>query len=74
MAKKELNQSERKALATKLQSLKSVSASARKKKIYEFKYGLKDGILKSNAVTGKRFKITGEAVRLACKQIEALLN
>lgn len=69
--KKELTQAERRALASKL---KNVSASARKKKIYECKYGLVDGLLKTNKEVGKRFKITGERVRMACKQIEALFT
>lgn len=69
--KKELTGTERKALAIKLEK---IACSARKKKIYEYRNGLKDGIVRSLAETGKKFKITGEAVRLACKSVEALFT
>lgn len=69
--KKGLSKKEREALAKRL---KTVSTSARKKMIYSCKYGLTDGIFKSNKEVGSRFKITGEAVRLSCKQIEELLT
>lgn len=72
--KKELTKSERKALAIKLRKLKDVSITDRKRKMYEYKYGLVDGVIKSNQVTGKKFKVTGEAVRLVIKQVEELLN
>lgn len=71
---KELTKEERKALTIKLKKLKHVSISDRKRKIYEYKYGLEDGIIKSNQATGKKFKVTGEAIRLVIKQVEALLN
>lgn len=72
MAKKrELSQVERKALAKKLSK---VSVSARKRKIYECKYGLIDGSVKSNREVGKRFKVTAEAIRLSCKQVDELLT
>lgn len=72
MAKKELSVSERKALATKIDQLDSIVASARSKKIYRFKFGLDDGISKSNAEVGKRFKISREAVRQTIVKIESL--
>lgn len=71
---KELTKTERKALAIKLRKLKDVSITDRKRKMYEYKYGLVDGIIKSNQVTGKKFKVTGEAVRLVIKQVEELLT
>ena len=69
--KKELSKAERRALAMKL---KKVSAPARKKAIYQSKYGLVDGITKTNKAVGVRFKITGERVRIVCKQIDELFT
>lgn len=71
MANKELSLSERKALAKKLDS---VVSSARSKKMFRFRYGLDDGISKSNALVGKRFKVSREAVRQTIKKIEALFE
>jgi DNA-directed RNA polymerase sigma subunit (sigma70/sigma32) len=71
MANKELSLSERKALAKKLDN---VVSSARSKKMFRFRYGLDDGISKSNALVGKRFKVSREAVRQTIKKIEALFE
>jgi len=54
--------------------LKSISAKPRDIKIYRKKFGLDDGILRSNAVTGKSFKITGEAVRQAINRISSQIG
>ena len=67
----ELSQEERASLAIKLAN---VSTSDRKRKIFSSKYGLLDGVTKSNAKTGKLFRITGEAVRLVCKDVQALIT
>lgn len=69
--KSELTKEEREALAIKLEG---VSVSLKKKTIYRTKYGIDDGILKSNAETGEIFNISGEAVRNACDEIEALFT
>lgn len=57
-----------------IQRLSKISVSARIKKIFESKYGLKDGVWKSNAIVGKKFKISGEAVRLNLLKVEKLMN
>lgn len=69
--KSELTQEERQVLAKKLEG---VAVSIKKKTIYRCKYGIDDGILKSNAETGSIFNITGEAVRNACEEIEVLFT
>ena len=69
--RKELTAEERKSIISKLAS---VSMQSRARKIFEYKYGLKDGIFKSNSAVGIKFKITGEAVRQSIAKTEALLR
>ena len=54
--------------------LEAVSLPHRMKKIFECKYGLNDGVYKSNPTVGKRFKITGEAVRQTINKAHKLLE
>lgn len=69
--KKVLTAGERKELSLKL---RGVSMASRARKIFEYKYGLKDGVFKSNSLVGKEFGITGEAVRQSIAKTEALLK
>lgn len=55
-----------------IKKLEAISIRQRAKTVYRYRFGLKDGITKSNAKTGKRFGITGEAVRLIIKEVESL--
>lgn len=57
-----------------IKKIEKVSLPLRMKKIFECKYGLKDGIYKSNPTVGKRFKITGEAVRLTINKVHKVLE
>jgi len=68
---KALNDGERKSLAKKL---KAISCLERAKKIYACKFGLNDGIYKSNVEVGVRFKITREAVRQTILKVSKLLK
>lgn len=55
-------------------AIKEISLPLRTKKIFSHKYGLDDGIYKSNSEAGRRFKITGEAVRLILIKVNKLLE
>lgn len=68
---KKLTADERKSLVEKLAN---ISIPLRALKIFKYKYGLEDGIFKSNIVVGKKFKITGEAVRQSNQKVEAILK
>jgi DNA-directed RNA polymerase sigma subunit (sigma70/sigma32) len=60
----------RKELADKLST---VSCGAKEKTVYRTKYGIDDGIFKSNSETGKIFSMTGEAVRLILQKVDKLM-
>lgn len=51
------------------EKLDGLSADLKDKTIYRAKFGLDDGIYKSNAEAGKIFGMTGEAVRQAVARI-----
>lgn len=68
--KQSITKAERKALAIKLEK---ISISIKKKTIYRTKYGIDDGILKSNPETAQIFNITRQAVERICKEIDKLL-
>lgn len=57
-----------------LSKINEVSLPLRTKKIFKSKYGLEDGIYKSNSEVGKKFKITGEAVRLVLIKVNNLIE
>lgn len=69
--KKELTREEREALAIKLEG---ISCSLRLKTIYRTRYGIDDGLVKSNGETGEIFGISREAVRQACEKVESLFT
>lgn len=54
--------------------IEEISLPLRTKRIFKSKYGLVDGIFKSNSEVGARFKITGEAVRLILIKVNKLLE
>jgi len=62
---------ERKELADKLAL---VSCSVKDKTIFRTKFGIDDGIYKSNVETGKIFGISHEAVRLVLKKVSDLFE
>ena len=51
-----------------------VSAPHRSKQIFRSRYGLVDGIVKSNVAVGKRFHISAEAVRLSIIRTKKLIG
>lgn len=57
-----------------IRKLKEVSVPLRQRKMYVSRYGLEDGVWKSYAQVGKRFKVTGEAVRLIVVKINKLIG
>lgn len=66
-----LSKGERTILTKKLSK---VSIGGREKRIFSLKYGLVTGEFLSNKEVGRRYKITGEAVRLILKKIHSLIN
>lgn len=44
------------------------------KTIYRVKYGIDDGIYKSNDETGKLFRMTREAVRQSVTKVQELID
>ena len=63
----QLTKTQRNELAKKLHG---ISASMKSKTVYRVRYGIDDGITKSNAETGRLFGISGEAVRQLIVEIE----
>lgn len=57
-----------------IKKLKGVSVPLRQRKMYVSRFGLEDGVWKSYAQVGKRFKVTGEAVRLIVVKINNLIG
>lgn len=62
---------QRKELAEKLSK---ISIGAKEKTVYRTKYGIDDGIFKSNEETGKIFNMTGEAVRQILVKVDELMK
>lgn len=56
------------------EALDSVSAPMKDKTIYRVKFGIDDGIYKSNDETGKLFRMTREAVRQAVAKVQELID
>lgn len=56
------------------EALDSVSAPMKDKTIYRVKYGIDDGIYKSNDETGKLFRMTREAVRQSVAKVQELID
>jgi hypothetical protein len=54
--------------------LDGLSADYKDKTIYRIKYGLDDGIYKSNLETALLFRLTGEAVRQATVRISKFIG
>lgn len=61
----------RKELADKLSK---ISCSAKEKTIFRSKYGLDDGIYKSNGETAEIFNINRETVRVIIQKLEKLMK
>lgn len=57
-----------------LQKIDEVSLPLKMKKVFKSKYGLDDGIYKSNSEVGKKFKVTGEAIRLILIKVNKLIE
>lgn len=57
-----------------IKKLEEVSVPLRQRKMYVSRYGLEDCVWKSYAQVGKRFKVTGEAVRLIVVKINKLIG
>lgn len=57
-----------------IKKIKGVSVPYRQRKMFVCRYGLEDGVFKSYAEVGKRFKVTGEAVRLIVVKINKLIG
>lgn len=57
-----------------LQKINEVSLPLKMKKVFKSKYGLDDGIYKSNSQVGKKFKVTGEAIRLILIKVNKLIE
>lgn len=51
------------------EKVEGISADLKDKTIFRAKFGLDDGLFKSNAETGRIFGMTGEAVRQAVARI-----
>jgi DNA-directed RNA polymerase sigma subunit (sigma70/sigma32) len=56
------------------ENLSKISIGAKEKTVYRTKYGLDDGIFKSNEETGKIFNMTGEAVRQILAKVDELMK
>lgn len=69
--KTKITKAERKALAIKLEG---ISISLKKKTVFRTKYGIDDGIFKSNPETALIFNITRQAVDSICNEIEDLFT
>lgn len=54
--------------------LAKISASAKDKIVYRTRYGIDDGITRSNEEVGRIFNMTGEAVRQILIKIDTLIN
>lgn len=70
--KKKVPQLTAKDRASLIKKLDNVSATKRAKNIFKMRFGLEDGITKSNGETGRKFKITREAVRQTIVKVESL--
>lgn len=68
--RKELTSRERERLTKKVDD---ISMPLRWKKIFKSRYGLEDGITKSNPQVGKKFKVSGEAIRQILAKVEKLI-
>jgi len=66
-----ITEQKRKELAEKLSK---ISIGNKEKTVYRTKYGLDDGIFKSNEETGKIFSMTGEAVRQILAKVDELMK
>lgn len=55
-------------------ALDSVSAPMKDKTVYRVKFGVDDGIYKTNEETGKLFRMTREAVRQSVTKVQELID
>ena len=66
-----ITEQKRKELAEKLSK---ISIGNKERTVYRTKYGIDDGIFKSNEETGKIFNMTGEAVRQILVKVDELME
>lgn len=52
-----------------LKKLEDISIDMRSKTIYRSKFGLDDGVLKSNAEVGRIFSLSGEYIRQVLEKV-----
>lgn len=57
-----------------MKKITEVTLKKRAKAIFIAKYGLKDGIYKSNAEVGRKYGISREAVRLTLKKVQSIVG